>query len=951
MQRSGIRPMPTYNPHMGGHMRITKKTKTIITFFLLLLILLGSVQRNTLSVQAEAAVPEKKVIKVAFPYIKGLSETDEKGNHQGLVVDYLNEIAKYTNWEYEYITGESEALITDFMNGEYDLLGGTFYSPDLETYFSYPDYTMGSNRAVLFCRKDNLDLRTYDLSTLNGKTIGVYEKADEKIRRLQEFLNFNGLECQLKYYKQKDMMNDTLYHHLENGEVDLLLGNDLEDIQNFRVIATFEAQPYYISVAHGEQEIMDELNMALRHILEGDPDFAEKHYALHFPEQRTADIQYDPEEVEYIKNAGKIRVAAVKDWHPYFCIDGDKQHHNGIIPDVLDEISESSGLEFTYCFADTYTDAIQMVQEGNADILGWFLDAEDAAREQGLALTKPFISMNNMIVKNNSVSYPSGNLTGAVLEGRVLPDDVQAENMVYYATTEASVKAVNQGEADFVYGLATSLETELQKPSYRNITPVTFYNTSTPVSFAMVRPVDPELLSILNKGISDIQEEEMDAITGRNFVSGSYVPVTLKELIYENPMAAVLIVAAFLLLILLIVVLIARSRVKSTVLQAELRRAEAESKAKGDFLSRMSHEIRTPMNAIAGLVDLTCMKEGLSGEVKGNLEKIRSSTKYLLALLNDILDMSRLDGGMLTIASEPFSLEHLLSEAEEMTRIQTQQKNQEFIFQTDITHSRVTGDPIRLRQVLTNLLSNAGKFTPPRGSITLKVKEEAFENGRAVYRFSVTDTGDGIAPEFQKQIFGVFEQLGTSSSKSEGTGLGLPISQNIVKLMGGELEVNSTPKKGTEFFFTLSLPVEAPEETNNPQKEPVSQEAFRGKRILLAEDNDLNAEIAEELLKMKGIRSERACDGQEAVFMFESHSAGYYDLILMDLQMPVKNGLEAAREIRSSPLSGGSTVPILAMTANTFQEDMDAAAKAGMNGFITKPVDSNYMYEILSEYL
>ena len=932
-------------------MKIKKYTKTIFAFFLLLLLLLGSLQHTAFLVQAESVMPEKKVLKVAFPYIKGVSEMDEKGNHKGLVVDYLNEIAKYTNWDYEYITGESEELIADFMDGKYDLLGGTYYSEDLEGYLSYPDYNMASNRAVLFCRKDNLDLRTYDLSTLNGKTIGVYEKADEKIRRLQEFLNFNGVECKLKYYAQEDMVNATLYHHLENGEVDLLLGNDLEDIQDFRVIASFEAQPYYIAVAGGKQEILNELNTALRYILEGDPDFAEKHYALHFPEQRTADIQYNPEELEYIKNAGKIKVAAVKDWHPYYCIDGDKQHHNGIIPDILDEISDSSGLEFTYCFADTYTDAIHMVQEGKADILGWFLDTEDAAREQGLALTKPFITMNNMIVKNNSVSYPSGNLTGAVLEGRVLPEDVQAEQTVYYSTTGECVKAVNQGEADFVYGLATTLETELQKPSYRNITPVTFYNTSTSVSFAMVRPVDPELLSILNKGISDIPEEKMDAVTGRNFVSGSYVPVTLKELIYENPMAAVLIVAAFLLLILLAVVLIARSRVRSTVLQAELRRAEAESKAKGEFLSRMSHEIRTPMNAIAGLVDLTCMKEGLSGEVKGNLEKIRSSTKYLLALLNDILDMSRLDGGMLTIASEPFSLDKLLREVEEMTRIQTLQKDQEFNFQTDIAHSGVTGDPIRLRQVLTNLLSNAGKFTPPKGIITLEVKEEAFENDRAVYRFSVTDTGDGIAPEFQKQIFGVFEQLGTSSSKSEGTGLGLPISQNIVKLMGGELMVNSTPKEGAEFFFTLSLPVVAPDETEAIKKEPASEESFRGKRILLAEDNDLNAEIAEELLKMKGILTERACNGQEAVFMFESHKSGYYDLILMDLQMPVKNGLEAAREIRSSQLSGGSTVPILAMTANTFQEDINAAEKAGMNGFITKPVDSNYMYQTIGEYL
>lgn len=926
-------------------MRITKKTASFIS--LLIFLIVGSAFVGNNEVYAETESTDKTVLKVAFPEVKGLSEMDENGNPKGLVVDYLNEIAKYTNWEYEYITGDSEELVVDFMAGKYDLMGGTYYSPDLEEYFAYPEYNMGSNRAILFCREDNSQIKSFDLKSLDGKTIGVYEKATEKIRRLQEYLDFNGLQCELKYYTKDDLIDDNLYPHLENGEIDLLLGNDLENIKDFRIAASFEAQPYYITTPVGKKEILAELNLALEHILEADPEFADEHYSVNFPQQHVVDIQYNQKELDYIQNTGEIKVAVLKSWHPFYCIDIDNQHHNGIIPDILDKVTEFSGLKFTYVYADTYTDAIHMVNDGDADILGWFLDTDEIAKEEGLALTKPVISMNNMILKNKSVDYPSGDLTGAVIEGRTLPDNIKAKKVKYYSNVEEGVRAVNKGEADFVYGLSTSLEAELQKPFYSNITTVSFFDNSTPVSFGISRPASPELLSILNKGIGKISSEEKDAITGRNFISSSYSAVTLTEVIYQNPMVAISFVAVFLLLILLIVVLVFRSRVRNTMMQEELRRAEAESKAKGEFLSRMSHEIRTPMNAIAGLVDLTCMKKELPKEVKTNLGKIRSSTQYLLALLNDILDMSRIDGGMLTITAEEFSLKKMLNELEGMFKMQYQQKQQQSSFHIDISHDWVVGDAIRLRQVLTNLLSNAYKFTPAGGRINLEIKELSADSEHASYRFTVADTGVGIAPENQEQIFEAFEQLGSNISKSEGTGLGLPISQSIVKMMGGKLELQSLSGKGTEFFFTLVLPLGSGVQLEEKEEETDPDRVFLGKRILLAEDNDLNAEIAEELLKMKGMLPERAANGQEAVDLFKKRGAGYFQLILMDLQMPVKNGLEAAAEIRRAC----TTIPIVAMTANSFHEDMDAARNAGMNDFITKPVDSNYMYEILKKYM
>lgn len=894
-----------------------------------------------------ANTPERRVLKVAFPELTGISHTDQYGNHTGLLVDYLDEIAKYTNWEYEYLPVENEDLIPNFLAGKYDLMGGTYYSPSYEAYFAYPDYNTGRSRAVLLCRRDDNSLRSYNLSTLNGKTIGVYEKATDKINHLNEFLHSYDLDCKLRYFTHDDMQDGNLYQQLRNGEVDMLLGNDLEVGGEFRMVTSFQAQPYYIVTTLGNTEIQNGLNTALQYILESTPNFSDHVYNVNFPDVKLADIQLNAQEQRYIEGKKSITVAVPEIWHPIYCKNSPLDHHEGMLPELLAAISAFTGLETSFVYADTYEESIRMVLDGEADILGSYLGDDEQALSDGLALTQSYIGLNNMVLKHKSVSYPDDGLTCGILTGRTLPPNYEVAELRSYDTALDLVQAADSGEVDFIYGVSAMLEQEMQNHRYLNVVPVTQVSDETYAAFALKQPVQPELLTILNKAIGNIPTEEKNAMINRNLVSLGYSSLSFQEMIYANPVAFILIFVCVLVLVMAVVLIMARNKTRNSIMQSRLAAAEAKSVAKSEFLSRMSHEIRTPMNAIVGLTDLTCMEPHIPLAVSKKLDKIRSSSRYMLALINDILDMSRIENGKMTIEQTGFSLTAMLDDLQAMMSAQAEQKGLHFQSVLQFSHDSLIGDPLRLRQILTNLLSNAIKFTPTGGEVTLQVTETACEGQTAEFYFSVLDTGIGIPEHDQERIFSVFEQISPSSTKSIGTGLGLPISRSMAQLMGGDLQLKSEEGKRSEFFMTLRFPL-SNGELAAQQVPAVQQASLHGLRVLLAEDNDLNAEIAQELLDMQGVTVRRVSNGQQAVDLFLDSKPWDFQAILMDIQMPVMDGHQATRVIRSSgrPDAG---IAIIAMTANSFKEDEQAALASGMDGFVSKPIDLNHLYAVLRD--
>lgn len=771
-------------------------------------------------------------------------------------------------------------------------------------------------------------------------------------------------DCNIRYYKQEDMVGKIgLYPYLAKGEIDLLLNNVAHISDSVRVVVAYDSQPYYIVTNPGNKEVLDGLNMALERILDANPNFAAERYAVNFPD-RLVNIQLSDRDLEYVNERKTITVAVPENWYPLYCKETPLKNHTGIMADVLDEIKSFTGLRFSYVYAKNYADAIRLIQQGDADILGFFLGDENDAAQLGLALSASYVSANNIIVRNKACSYPAPGLVGALVENQRLPSGISVEKIRFYPSIKEALFAVNNGEADFIYGLSSRMEQDILRYHFTNLAPVTLVNDQSTISFALPIPVDPDLLTILNKAINNLSESERTVIRNRNLESIGVSEFSLTDFIYANPLQFMFIVMFVLSVLFTALLLAIGARMKATVIQGNLKRAEAANLAKSEFLSRMSHEIRTPMNGIVGMSTIAMQNIDNTDKIKDCLEKVIMSSKHLLALINDVLDMSKIESGKVELRHECFNFRAFLQDFENLYGEQAKSKgiSYETVLASDL-EVQIIGDSLRLNQVLSNLLSNALKFTPAKGIIKLRVSKTGEDQENVYLRFEVIDTGCGIAEENYDKIFESFEQENVDVTyKYGGTGLGLSIVKRFTQLMGGGIHVTSVQGSGST--FTVDLPFGKIKESGKPTRFSdidgrsdlardcyVIDYDFKGKRILLVEDNELNREIAEELIGATGASVESAEDGVQAVKKFKESAEGYYDLILMDVQMPHMDGYEATRCIRALGRSDAQKVPIFAMTANAFAEDVQKSREAGMNAHISKPLDIRAVYKQMNRYL
>lgn len=898
---------------------------------------------------------DETVLTVAFPVSPGINEVYEDGTYGGCVYDWLREISKYTGWKYDIKTADESndeattELLDGMIEGKYDIMGGMFYQEEYEQYFNYPKYIMGSNYSLLMYQKDNSDIKGYDYNTLNGKRIGVFGKAASKIERLKKFIEYNNLTCELVYYDDRELYEKCI----DSGDVDLIYGSDVYMKDGYNVAVKLDSDPYYLVTSKDKPELCEQLSKAMEEIYAANPNFAEELYNKYFPDKYINSITFTDEEDKFIKECGTLKVAVIRDRYPLFYESDGKK--SGIVPECLKLISNRTNLDFEYVYADTYSELVEMAASGKADIIGAFMNDDTSADDLGLIRTAGYADLDSIILRNKQSFDKQDGLTMAVPETLSLKTTGKNDSIIRYPKYEDCMEAVNNGLADYTRMPASFIEGFYTKDYYANMTIVADTNIQETLTLAMKAPANVQMYSVLSKAVNSFSDEDTAHIVSQPNLSLPDGVVTLKTVLYTNPVLVIGICVGFVFILSLMAVLFIFYSMRTKMMAVKLEKAEETSRAKSDFLSRMSHEIRTPMNAIIGLTNLAILSRDATPALKEDLNKIDSSAKFLLSILNDVLDMSKIESKKMTVENLPFDMYELIEQIKIMFVPQISEKNLNFDVTCELEDTCYLGDKMRINQVLANLMSNACKFTDRGGSVWLSVTESRINENKSKLKFSVKDTGVGINEKDIDRVFNSFEQAEGSNLRAPGTGLGLSISSSLVSLMGGDLKVKSEPGKGSEFYFIIELPIYSGKlsEPNNVADKTknivLDENILKNMRVLLAEDNDINAEIATELLKMKQISVDRAPNGQEAVNMFAKSSDGEYSAILMDINMPEKDGLTAAAEIRKMNRKDSAEVPILAMTANTFKEDREKAAEAGMTGFLPKPFDAEQLYKTLTD--
>ena len=764
--------------------------------------------------------------------------------------------------------------------------------------------------------------------------------------------------------------NEDAKQKLANHEIDCFVSME-ESFWTELGISTITrvgSSDIYYAINKDRADIKEELDNAMRALEDADPFYTADLYKRYFS------MDYTPiltgEEKAWLKEHGAIRMGFLTGDSGVSVYDPSTGELTGTITDYIRFAKDCLGnqeLEFQMVGYDSQKAELDALKSGEIDMVFHFDQSPNLAEEYRVACTNTTWTSNMMAVTNkehfnetqaNRVAVPQNKISLT----RYLAVYYPQWEIVDCAAPEDAAKLVESGQADcFVTG--TGSEGTYNKK-------YDFYSVPLPSpakSCFAVNSGNGILLSILNKTIKAMPANMLTASLA--MYKSAARKVTLGEFIRDNFVKVLLIssifVAAFLLTILKLLrkarkaEAAARKAANDTQelnakLQIAAENAESANRAKSTFLFNMSHDIRTPMNAIIGYADLASRHSDDPAKLKKYMENIQVCGQNLLMLLNNVLDLARIENDKTEMEYSVSDVEKDFRNCIAMFRNQADSKGQTLTVTTQLPYPYIYADIPHLTEVCTNLVSNAVKYTGAGGTIRCGVTQKPGEKeGWCDTVVTVADNGIGMSQEFQKHIFEPFERERTSTvSKVEGSGIGMGIVKKLVGLMGGTVEVESKIGVGSTFTVTIPCRISSEEEAQAKRAaDPADRESLCGTRILLTEDNDLNAEIATELLQEEGCTVDRAKDGVECVDMLEKAANGTYQLILMDVQMPVMNGYDATKKIRRMDDPQKANIPIIAMTANAFSEDKQVALDAGMNDHIAKPINMSVLVPTLRKYL
>ena len=913
----------------------------------------------------EAQTKEQKTIRIGsfedtFDYV------DQNGVRRGYGYELMQALAGYTGWKFEYVKCDWSNCFDMLENGEIDVMGDISYTDERAEKMLFSDEPMGEEKYILYADLSHTDTGTSDFKSLNGKRVGVLMGTEPEIM-LTEWENKNGIQTEHVNVNN----NDDVEKKLANQEIDCFvsLEESIWSEQGISSVTTVGKSGIYFAINKERSDIKTKLDWAMRQLEQDSPffkaDLYKKYFTLDYNQSLTG------EEKLWLEEHGSIQIGFLSNDAAVFSFDEETGKLTGMLAEYFSYAKDCLGnqtLEFNIQEYDDYDEMLQALQEREIDMIFYVGRNPYFAEKNGYALTNTAWTYSLMAVTDEEKFDENKVYTVAVpKEKYALKQHIAFSypewKLVDCDSLDDAADMVIHEKADcFLMGASQALIYDNNR-DFKSI-PL----TKTMEACFAVRSGEGTLLSILNKTLKSMPS---DMLTSALAIYDSTADkVTFSDFVKDNLLAFFATVGFFALSIIgIILILLRKARKAETVakraasdtkklndkLEVALKKAEEASLAKTRFLNNMSHDIRTPMNVILGYAQL--MEEELNGkdmpETLEHLEKLQQSGNLLLSIINNVLDMARIESGRMELDEHYGRIEDIRQSLFEIFEDEAKRKNITYNSRMNIVHGHVLTDITKVEEIFVNILSNAMKYTLPGDSVMVNVEElPCDEPGYMIVRTRVSDTGIGMSEDYQTKIFEAFtREQNTTKSKIAGTGLGMSIVKKYVELLGGTIEVESELGKGSTFTVTLKHKIadESYYVKKHVENSGTDSEILEGRKILLAEDNDLNAEIAEAILERAGLNIERVEDGIQCVNRITEMPTGTYDMILMDIQMPNMNGYKATQAIRRLPDKDKACIPIVAMTANAFEEDKRDAIAAGMNGHIAKPIQVDKLLSILTE--
>ena len=893
---------------------------------------------------------------------------DKNGVRRGYGYELMQALAGYTGWKFEYVKCDWSDCFDKLENGEIDIMGDISYTDERAQKMLFPDEPMGEEKYILYADLSDTDIGMSDFKSLDGKRVGVLMDTEPEIM-LTEWENKNGIHTEHVNVNNDDDVEKKLANH----EIDCFvsLEESIWSEQGISSVTTIGKSGIYFAINKERSDIKTELDYAMRQLEQDSPffkaDLYKKYFTLDYIQILTG------KEKVWVEEHGGIQIGFLNNDPAIFSMDEETGKITGMLAEYISYAKDCLGnqtLEFNIHAYDDYDEMIQALQNREIDMIFYAGRNPYFAEQNGYALTNTAWTYSLMAVTDEEKFDENKVYTVAVpKEKYALKQHIAFSypewKLVDCDSLDNAADMVIQEKADcFLMGASQALIYD-NSQNFKSV-PL----TKTMEACFTVREGEGSLLSILNKTIKAMPS---DMLTSALAIYDSTADkVTFSDFIKDNLLVFLATVGFLALSIIgIILVLLRKARKAEAVaklaakdtkklndkLEIALKKAEDASLAKTRFLNNMSHDIRTPMNAILGYAQLMEeeLKEKDLPETSDHLEKLQQSGNLLLSIINNVLDMARIESGKMEIDENYGRIEDIRQTLFEIFGDEAKKKNIALHYTINVEHEHILTDTTKVKEIFVNILSNAIKYTPSGGSVMINVDELVCdESGYMMVRTRVSDTGIGMSQDYLTKIFDAFtRERNTTKSKITGSGLGMSIVKRYVDLLGGTIDVESEPGKGSTFTVTLKHRIadESYYVKKHDEGSGTASKILEGRNILLAEDNDLNAEIAEAILERAGLKTERVEDGIQCVNKITKMPVGTYDMILMDIQMPRMDGYKATQAIRHLPDKDKACIPIVAMTANAFEEDKRNAVAAGMNGHIAKPIQIDKLLSMLAEVL